>query len=349
MTQVVLPNTITGGTPMVAAEVQNDLVAIRDVVNGGLEGGSGAAGNIKADGVTAREIQDAVLLRGVQAAGGVMQEGVLAAGDLKVSPGAGLVLNYATGTAYVTDDSGVVATNALVPAAITGASVTIAANASGNPRIDQIILTLSGWNAGTVSVLQGTATVGATLDNRTGAAALPAGAVRLADILMPNAFAGPFVQATHIRDRRPWARGAYVSVDLQTGDIALASGAIVGISSGLNTRLEVSGNPVELWLHGMMSSSGAGNMDVRLAIQDNGTDLAGTAAGSGLWRRKFNGDTSVKPATMNHIWTPAAGSHNIVPTYWVSTDVGTIFAAPERPLRMVIREHVVQNANNSGA
>jgi hypothetical protein len=58
-------------------------------------------------------------------------------------------------------------------------------------------------------VVTGTATGGATLDNRTGAAALPASAILLATCWSATDTA---ISNSEIRDRRPWARGANVRI-----------------------------------------------------------------------------------------------------------------------------------------
>lgn len=88
----------------------------------------------------------------------------------------------------------------------------IAAADPTNPRIDQVILRAydntidgSGNNFARTEVLTGTPTVGATLVNRTGAAALSANAIRLADVLVPAASAS--VTNANIKDRRPRTRG----------------------------------------------------------------------------------------------------------------------------------------------
>ena len=78
-------------------------------------------------------------------------------------------------------------------AAVTGL---VAAGHATNPRIDQVILRIFDSSVTgvsdtpTLSTLAGTATGGATLDNRTGAAALPNGAIRIADILVPALHSG---------------------------------------------------------------------------------------------------------------------------------------------------------------
>jgi len=79
-----------------------------------------------------------------------------------------------------------------------------------NPRIDRIILeVLDQQHSGASNVLQtrvvtGVATGGATLDNLTGAAAVPAGAILLADVLVGPTGSNPNALTANIRDRRPF-------------------------------------------------------------------------------------------------------------------------------------------------
>lgn len=125
---------------------------------------------------------------------------------LVTTGGSGLTLSVAEGGGFVdsdVDDEGMywVFNDA-------AATVTTTAADGSNPRIDQVIATvkdaqISGAdNEWELSVLAGTATVGATLANLTGAAALPDRSIRLAYVLVPTSFAGPFVNATHILDAR---------------------------------------------------------------------------------------------------------------------------------------------------
>jgi len=85
-------------------------------------------------------------------------------------------------------------------------NVDVSANASGNPRLDMVVLeVLDAKHTGASSTLQirvvaGTGSVGATLDNRTGAAALPASSILLADILVTNGAVS--IVTADIRDRR---------------------------------------------------------------------------------------------------------------------------------------------------
>jgi hypothetical protein len=208
MSELVYPHSIDAGTPITANEVQSNFDEVADIVNGQLQGGSGSDGNLAADGVTARELANLILTSGLPPLGsreGLASQPASNVTGLYVSAGAGLVLNYSGGTVWVRDDSGVLAAGALVPVVITGSTVTVTANSSGNPRLDQVILTMTGYGTGTVSVLPGTPNAATTINNRTGAAALPSDAILIADILMTNGFAGPFVDHTSIRNRLAWA------------------------------------------------------------------------------------------------------------------------------------------------
>lgn len=86
-------------------------------------------------------------------------------------------------------------------------NVDVATNGVANPRLDQVVLeVLDAQHTGASStaqirVVQGTATGGATLDNRTGAASLPSSAILLADILVP-ASESTSIDTADIRDRR---------------------------------------------------------------------------------------------------------------------------------------------------
>jgi hypothetical protein len=86
-------------------------------------------------------------------------------------------------------------------------NVDVAANASGNPRLDIVVLEVldlqhvgTGSSVQQIRVITGTPTAAATLDNRNGAPALPATCILLADILVPNAAAS--IGTADIRDRR---------------------------------------------------------------------------------------------------------------------------------------------------
>lgn len=129
------------------------------------------------------------------------------AGSLLVTTGgSGLNLSVAQGGALITgddDDRGVYSV-------YNDAAVTLTATAANptNPRIDQVIARVydstygEGADEWVLEMLDGTATGGATLTNLTGATALPDNSIRLAYVLVPATFTGPFVNATHLRDAR---------------------------------------------------------------------------------------------------------------------------------------------------
>lgn len=89
----------------------------------------------------------------------------------------------------------------------TPVNVDIAASDPTNPRIDSVYLVIEDSqaagvnNQASIRTVTGTPTGGATLDNRTGAGAAPAGSLILADVLVAAAV-GSILQPA-IRDRRP--------------------------------------------------------------------------------------------------------------------------------------------------
>jgi hypothetical protein len=350
MAQLVLPHTIDAGTAITAAEHQLNYTAIRTTINGDLEGGT--TGNLKANGVTARELDDGLLADVL--GGGVesqLQEGIIGAGDLKITPGAGLVLNYAAGSAMVVDDSGLLASGALLPVTIAaGSTVTIAANASGNPRLDQIILTLTGYRTGTVSILQGTATAGATIDNRTGAAALPSGAMRLADVLVTNGFAGPFVADVSLRDRRPWARGIrFAANGNNAGDPNFTSTVAWAdlLPTQFKRRFEFGGGLVEVRLSGVayhVTAGGAGSIGISL-------DTTGNIMG-GQWKIGSPAANETDAFSLHYFLPTGAGSHLFIPQVLNLAGAGGLSiqnSASAFPHYQVIEHPSLQSADNGAA
>lgn len=90
---------------------------------------------------------------------------------------------------------------------LTQITVDVPAAHASLPRLDIVVLRIidsdhqgGATNTARVHVITGTATSGATLDNRTGAPAVPADAELLADILVPGG--GSQINAGAIRDRR---------------------------------------------------------------------------------------------------------------------------------------------------
>lgn len=121
---------------------------------------------------------------------------------------------------------------------------TIGANASGNPRVDQVVVQTydnavdaSGNNLAQTMVLAGTPTAGATIGlggNRNGAGALPAGAIRLADVLVANGAAS--ITNANIFDRRPKVRGYSI---IATSEAFTQTGYATSTTADLITELVV--------------------------------------------------------------------------------------------------------------
>lgn len=154
--------------------------------------------------------QDRLMLGNLVGAQGVANMG---GGALLVTTGgSGLGLSVAQGGCWIKgddDDRGFYSCYNDAPV-----TVTVSANASGNPRIDQVIARVydstygEGSDEWQLEVLAGTPDSDANITNQyttgflDGAASLPDNAITLAYILVPNGFAGPFVNATHILDAR---------------------------------------------------------------------------------------------------------------------------------------------------
>jgi hypothetical protein len=298
MSELVYPHSIDAGTAITANEVQSNFDEIADVINGQLQGGSGSDGNIAANGVTARELADLMLVAGLPPYGdreGLVTQPTAGTQALFCTPGAGLVINYSAGTVWIRDDSGIVAAGALLPAVITGSTVTVGANASGNPRLDQVIATLTGYGTATVSVLPGTANAATTLNNRTGAAALPNDAIRIADVRVTNGFAGPFVAHTSLRNRIPWAVPMKFSVS------AVASVLDIVVDSFTEEFIDIQ--------HGVISSTFC-NLVFSL---EGSANSWGTAA----WEQSLTSASAL--ATNNRGgWNGSAGFLNLQPTLVVA-------------------------------
>lgn len=279
-----------------------------------------------------------------------LQEGVLEAGDLKVTQraagGAGPSVDVAIGTAWVRIDTGTrngmahVFSDAIGSAAVGAGHATL-------PRIDQVVLQYNdssipagvGGNVPTLRVIPGTPTSGATLDNRTGAAALPNDCVRLADVLQPAA--GVNVTTANIRDRRPRSRGAYKRVLRTAGDHSLNNTSITAIDAvNLASRIECTGAPVRCKLRGRMALSTSNSIIMAFrvdgAVQDGGEQLGITPVAGSL-------------VLVNLSWDllPTAGSHLIAPYYLVTGGVLTLSANATQPLLFTVEEIIRDNSDNT--
>lgn len=257
----------------------------------------------------------------------VCDEGVadMADGSLLVTTGgAGLDLFVAEGAAFINSDSA----DQGIYSVYNDASTTVTATTADgtNPRIDQVIATVNDSQiSGTdddwvLSVLAGTPTVGATLTNLTGAAALPDRSIRLAYVLVPASFAGPFVNATHILD----ARSAYA----QCGGMPMVSLAASAATSSSNTAYtQTTLATVTRQDRAYFSVSGstitvlaAGIYDINAMVGFNGIGSAGNHRIGQVYRNNTNLPNAVPDGTIvaggraSHDSGEAADSIRFTPT-----------------------------------
>lgn len=284
-----------------------------------------------------------------------LQEGVVGAGDYKVTPGgASLQWSVAAGVAWVQGDTA--ARQGIYPqvndAAVTG---TVAPGHATLPRLDQVILQIAdssvtgASNTPTLSTLAGTATSGATLDNRTGAASLPATALLLADVLVPAAQSGVLTTAM-IRDRRKWARGAYKRIVRNANAAAGNDYTVTGTTpaaidaTNLTTRIEASGLPLRLRLTGIFTHTIVGSVII-LSIQQDGSVVDGQTQVASL---TVAAASQQMPVTLVYDFVPTAGSHVYVP-FWTggASGTATLFARSGIPVGFSVEELFRQNADNT--
>lgn len=279
-----------------------------------------------------------------------VQEGVVGANDLKVAQraaGANMSVDVAAGSAWVQLDTG--ANNGLVHVLSDAvANVAVTASDATNPRIDQVLLryndtaipTGSG-NSPTIEVRAGTPTAGATLDNRSGAVTGSAlnDTVRLADVLVPAASSS--VTTANIRDRRPWARGAFTRVSRAATDLTTAAGTLTAMdTTNLRARVECSGAPMRITLQGIaLHSVAATNMVFGVLFdgvqQENLVQQSSPGVG-------LNSNVAASIITV-----PTPGSHVIDAGFATAAATMTVRATATNPFYMTIEELVRPNANNT--
>jgi hypothetical protein len=200
----------------------------------------------------------------------------------------------------------------------------------------------SGSNLAQTRVVTGTATGGATLDNRTGAAALPASALLLADVLV--AATDTAISNSEIRDRRPWARGAYVRFTRSSADYTTSSGTLTAIDgTNLSARVECSGVPLRIALHGLATHSSS-SAQVILGILFDGTGIDSTNLA--LHKVQVATGAADYPLAFTYVTVPTAGSH-VIAAAFAGAATATVRANSLQPLIFTIEELVRQNTKNN--
>lgn len=294
-----------------------------------------------------------------------VQAGVVGDTDLKITPVSGLQVQPAAGAAWVAGSHAGVTRQGLYKANLTPvcpADCPTANTAHATlPRIDQVVFRIydavpgsgvagDAQSVGLIEIVPGTATSGATLANRLGVGPMPASSLLLADLLVPAAFGGPFVQNTHIRDRRPRAWGLDMAIE-RTANAAAANDyttasttAALMDATNLQPRIEASGRPIIVELAANLSHSVAqAQTEFQLWLDGVSTGVSfypDTAATAGRMIQPF----------VRFRATPAAGSH-LVGLAWKTITAGTL-TARARPtnerLYMFVRE-TWDHASNTGA
>jgi hypothetical protein len=281
----------------------------------------------------------------------VLQEGVVNSGDYKAiqhTPN-NMTVDVAAGSAWVL---GGAVTRQGIYHQINDATVNVGNFANSdptNPRIDQVLLVVNDSSAIGGSdnpqfiIAQGTATAGATLDNRSGAvvdATLNStyhNWVRIADVLIPAASSS--VVTANIRDRRPWARGALRAVR-RTAAFAGSATSMTSIDTAtLQTRLETSGAPI------CIKFNAYGNAPAAVGL---GCSIDGAQPDGLTYLGYVQNITTNGPLVFDYTLAtpPAAGSHLFTATYLVTS--GTVNLIPiGTAAELTVEETVRQNADNT--
>lgn len=281
--------------------------------------------------------------------GGAIQAGVWDAGDLKPTWSSGMNISLAAGFALVSaNNAGNLGLyHVQNDAALT---VTVPPAHASLPRLDQVYILVDDSTDGGASddtpqplVAQGTATSGATLDNRSGAAALPSNALRIADVLTPAA--ASVLSAAAVRDRRGWARGAEWSYTKTSGDFFIVPAATTDIdSTNMKPRIECSGAPLEIALYmELVNTSGLADQ-VWPTVEVDGVAVAGARS----WLTVNANPGSFDTLNLRVPYTPTSGSH--VFAFRVTQGAGNrvqFKATTATPLFAQITAKPKQNASNN--
>lgn len=291
----------------------------------------------------------------------LFQAGVIGAGDFKVTPGSGLSVSSAAGRALVfptwaglvfpgrylcADDA------AQASASFDGGGIPV--NSNANPRLDAVVLRVydhefdnSGRREWVRQYVPGVAASGAALGGTL--PALPTSSLLIAEVLVPaNATSGTAIPSANIRDRRPWARGAFNRVlrssNAGGGDDYVTASATMALidATNLQPRIECSGNPLRVTLTGRVVPDGVPSFTASLAVRLDGSPVDGTGTNEGNFGSFAEG---AAPTAFSWVFVPSAGSHRIGVAWAVSAQ-GRLYARSTIPLQLVVEELVRQNATN---
>jgi hypothetical protein len=280
-----------------------------------------------------------------------LQAGVLDAGSFEVtqaSGGASMVIDIASNVgrgAFVQQTS----TSLLFPVAAKGSKSTVTATTAHAtlPRVDRVVVSM----AGVVSLVAGTATSGATLDNLTGAASVPSDSLLLADVLVPAT--DTTLSNSQIRDRRKWSRGAFCRIARTSNaaagnDYSVTSTTMAALdATNIKPRIECSGAPLRVRLLTTLTTTGT----YVFSPQIDGVGMDGMAndGGSSATQSLLAQNSELTASGLEWVTVPTAGSHRIYPAFAVSTGGNTLTlrAQAAAPLLWIVEEILTQNTANN--
>jgi hypothetical protein len=305
----------------------------------------------------------------LDAPGQVFQEGVMSGGG--VTRLNTTDVRVAAGSAWIDGDSiaGFGAGRYFVSwpqTDITG----IPAEAGAANRVDQIIVQLTGSafsgtcsvqrlagasQAGGTTLTVQTGTGGSPAAGRVGAAALPAGSLRLADLLIN--VNGVQVPPSNnnidpngvIRDRRPWARGAHFTYHANgIADLGPFSGGVwTDIDpTNMSPRLEIASGAWELdWGFFFTSTDGAGFLGLDLPVASNGAAGSwGTADNPTNWATALADERARRSLKLDGLCAP--GSYRFNARWATGGGTSTMYRSSAHPLSFTVREIARPSANN---
>lgn len=281
------------------------------------------------------------------------QAGVFGSINLKVTPGvAGLTVDVDAGRGIVFSQfAGAQAgfyygiyNDAVVNSANFEAGG-IPANASANPRLDAVVARVwdhtydgTGQRKWRIVYVTGSPSAGAALGGTL--PSLPISSLLLAEVLVPGSNPTS-IPAGNIRDRRPWARGAFSAITRTGGDLTRTSATPILLDSTfLYPRYECSGNVIRVaidcnWFPAIADKS----MGMDLFIDGVGQGDARFSRGSAIAGTRFVGTWLV---------TPSPGTHQIGPALWSLDGVTqvTVKSTVSEPLFMTVEEIVRPSTSN---
>lgn len=295
------------------------------------------------------------------AAADVYQAGVLVLTDWKpatftINEGTGVLeLTTFGGSAWLPGPSGALVRTFTTNATFSGVKPPVLPAENGW-RPMGVELTASG-NSAVVSLVSG-AEKASEAEAIASPPATTAGKMRVRDFQIGKE-AGKFLLRAQ-RDRRPWARGASGLITRTAGNItAGGAGAVQYVdATGLAMRIECSGLPLILELHGYISQTletiGGGFEAAALGVgfRMDGATIGETSDGQlRIVGMQVSEAAGAKPFVKGALdiaysFVPAAGSHLFQPTYKKVNGATTIQSTAANPLTFVVREDVRPSANN---